>query len=210
MCDQATDGPLSKFDSEALIELASSRRKSTSSSAREERKTGRAAVVSRVMATTAAPRDLEAEAAPLVTKACRIPQAAASFDAERANQAAARSPGRSRVPPHGRVDDPGRSKVKEPERMIAETTAARGLDTKEDCSGRRCRVDLEARSSCARAGTASATCPRAPAPPAARVARRGHSGATRRLRHVQGREWHRQAGQRSGRCPPDDRRRAGQ
>ena len=216
----ATDGsPIDISILEALIELRKQQAQVDQFCQRAEERKDKveAAVFSRVMADYGKRRaDLEAQAAPLVTRALvEYRKLRASFDAVRATQAAARLDKEEIEFRHalGEVDDPVKDdRLKEPERLIAETTEQLlGLDKQEALFAQALPgVDLEA---------ALKAAPPEPPKPAARAARaagrvrqQGRGDVrqpARRLRHVQGRERRRQGGERS-RTPslPTIRRRA--
>src|SRR5215213_426871 len=126
----ATDGsPIDISILEALIELRKQQAQVDQFCQRAEERKDKveAAVFSRVMADYGKRRaDLEAQAAPLVTRALvEYRKLRASFDAVRATQAAARLDKEEVEFRHalGEVDDPVKSdRLKEPERLIAETT----------------------------------------------------------------------------------------
>jgi hypothetical protein len=150
----ATDGsPIDISILEALIELRKQQAQVDQFCQRaEERKEKvEAAVFSRVMADYGKRRaDLEAEAAPLVTRALvEYRKLRASFDAVRATQAAARLDKEEIEFRHalGEVDDAVQTdRLKEPERLIAETTEQLlGLDKQEALFAQALPgVDLEA------------------------------------------------------------------
>jgi hypothetical protein len=126
----ATDGsPIDISILEALIELRKQQAQVDQFCQRAEERKDKveAAVFSRVMADYGKRRaDLEAEAAPLVTKALiEYRKLRASFEAVRATQAAARLDKEEIEFRHalGEVDDAVQTdRLKEPERLIAETT----------------------------------------------------------------------------------------
>jgi hypothetical protein len=150
----ATDGsPIDVSILQALIELRKQQAQVDQFCQRAEERKDRveAAVFARVMADYGKRRaDLEAEAAPLVTKALvEYRKLRASFDAVRATQAAARLDKEEIEFRHalGEVDDAVQvERLKEPERLIAETTEQLlGLDTQEALFGQALPgVDLEA------------------------------------------------------------------
>jgi hypothetical protein len=150
----ATDGsPIDISILEALIELRKQQAQVDQFCQRAEERKDKveAAVFSRVMADYGKRRaDLEAQAAPLVTKALvEYRKLRASFDAVRATQAAARLDKEEVEFRHalGEVDDPVKvDRLKEPERLIAETTEQlAGLDKHEALFGLALPgVDLEA------------------------------------------------------------------
>jgi hypothetical protein len=150
----ATDGsPIDGSILEALIELRKQQAQVDQFCQRAEERKDKveAAVFSRVMADYGKRRaDLEAQAAPLVTKALvEYRKLRASFDAVRATQAAARLDKEEVEFRHalGEVDDPVKDdRLKEPERLIAETTEQlAGLDKHEALFGQALPgVDLEA------------------------------------------------------------------
>jgi hypothetical protein len=136
----ATDGsPIDISILEALIELRKQQAQVDQFCQRAEERKDKveAAVFSRVMADYGKRRaDLEAEASPLVAKALvEYRKLRASFDAVRATQAAARLDKEEVEFRHalGEVDDPVKlERLKEPERLIAETTEQLvGLDKQE-------------------------------------------------------------------------------
>jgi hypothetical protein len=126
----ATDGsPIDISILEALIELRKQQAQVDQFCQRAEERKDKVetAVFSRVMADYGKRRaDLEAQAAPLVTRALvEYRKLRASFDAVRATQAAARLDKEEVEFRHalGEVDDPVKSdRLQEPERLIAETT----------------------------------------------------------------------------------------
>src|SRR5215207_4597639 len=150
----ATDGsPIDISILEALIELRKQQAQVDQFCQRAEERKDKveAAVFSRVMADYGKRRaDLEAQAAPLVTKALvEYRKLRASFDAVRATQAAARLDKEEVEFRHalGEVDDPVKAdRLKEPERLIAETTEQlAGLDKHEALFGQALPgIDLEA------------------------------------------------------------------
>ena len=150
----ATDGsPIDISILEALIELRKQQAQVDQFCQRAEERKDKveAAVFSRVMADYGKRRaDLEAQAAPLVTRALvEYRKLRASFDAVRATQAAARLDKEEVEFRHalGEVDDPVKAdRLKEPERLIAETTEQLlGLDKQEALFGQALPgVDLEA------------------------------------------------------------------
>jgi hypothetical protein len=150
----ATDGsPIDISILEALIELRKQQAQVDQFCQRAEERKDKveAAVFSRVMADYAKRRaDLEAQAAPLVTRALvEYRKLRASVDAVRATQAAARLDKEEIEFRHalGEVDDPVKAdRLKEPERLIAETTEQLlGLDKQEALFGQALPgVDLEA------------------------------------------------------------------
>jgi hypothetical protein len=136
----ATDGsPIDISILEALIELRKQQAQVDQFCQRAEERKDKveAAVFSRVMADYGKRRaDLEAQAAPLVTRALvEYRKLRASFDAVRATQAAARLDKEEIEFRHalGEVDDPVKvDRLKEPERLIAETAEQLlGLDKQE-------------------------------------------------------------------------------
>jgi FHA domain len=136
----ATDGsPIDISILEALIELRRQQAQVDQFCQRAEERKDKveAAVFSRVMADYGKRRaDLEAQAAPLVTRAIvEYRKLRASFDAVRSTQAAARLDKEEIEFRHalGEVDDPVKAdRLKEPERLIAETTEQLvGLDKQE-------------------------------------------------------------------------------
>ena len=150
----ATDGsPIDISILEALIELRKQQAQVDQFCQRAEERKDKveAAVFSRVMADYGKRRaDLEAQAAPLVTRALvEYRKLRASFDAVRATQAAARLDKEEIEFRHalGEVDDPVKAeRLKEPERLIAETTEQLlGLDKQEALFAQALPgVDLEA------------------------------------------------------------------
>jgi hypothetical protein len=126
----ATDGsPIDVSVLEALIELRKQQAQVDQFCQRAEERKDKveAAVFSRVMADYGKRRaDLEAQAAPLVTRALvEYRKLRASFDAVRATQAAARLDKEEVEFRHalGEVDDPVKAeRLQQPERLIAETT----------------------------------------------------------------------------------------
>ena len=150
----ATDGsPIDISILEALIELRKQQAQVDQFCQRAEERKDKveAAVFSRVMADYGKRRaDLEAQAAPLVTRALvEYRKLRASFDAVRATQAAARLDKEEIEFRHalGEVDDPVKAdRLKDPERLIAETTEQLlGLDKQEALFAQALPgVDLEA------------------------------------------------------------------
>jgi hypothetical protein len=150
----ATDGsPIDISILEALIELRKQQAQVDQFCQRAEERKDKveAAVFARVMADYGKRRaDLEAQAAPLVTKALvEYRKLRASFDAVRATQAAARLDKEEIEFRHalGEVDDPVKvDRLKEPERLIAETSEQlAGLDKHEALFGQALPgIDLEA------------------------------------------------------------------
>jgi len=150
----ATDGsPIDISILEALIELRKQQAQVDQFCQRAEERKDKveAAVFARVMADYGKRRaELEAQAAPLVTKALvEYRKLRASFDAVRATQAAARLDKEEVEFRHalGEVDDAVKDdRLKEPERLIAETTEQlAGLDKHEALFGQALPgVDLEA------------------------------------------------------------------
>ena len=150
----ATDGsPIDISILEALIELRKQQAQVDQFCQRAEERKDKveAAVFTRVMADYGKRRgDLEAQAAPLVTRALvEYRKLRASFDAVRATQAAARLDKEEIEFRHalGEVDDPVKDdRLKEPERLIAETTEQLlGLDKQEALFAQALPgVDLEA------------------------------------------------------------------
>lgn len=150
----ATDGsPIDISILEALIELRKQQAQVDQFCQRAEERKDKveAAVFSRVMADYGKRRaDLDAEAAPLVTKALiEYRKLRASFEAVRATQAAARLDKEEVEFRHalGEVDDAVQAdRLKEPERLIAETTEQLlGLDKQEALFAQALPgVDLEA------------------------------------------------------------------
>ena len=150
----ATDGsPIDISVLEALIELRKQQAQVDQFCQRADERKDKveAAVFARVMADYGKRRaDLEAQASPLVTRALvEYRKLRASFDAVRATQAAARLDKEEVEFRHalGEVDDPVKlERLKEPERLIAETTEQLvGLDTQEALFGQALPgVDLEA------------------------------------------------------------------
>ena len=150
----ATDGsPIDISILEALIELRKQQAQVDQFCQRAEERKDKveAAVFTRVMADYGKRRgDLEAQAAPLVTRALvEYRKVRASFDAVRATQAAARLDKEEIEFRHalGEVDDPVKDdRLKEPERLIAETSEQLlGLDKQEALFAQALPgVDLEA------------------------------------------------------------------
>ena len=150
----ATDGsPIDISVLEALIELRKQQAQVDQFVQRAEERKDKveAAVFSRVMADYGKRRaDLEAQAAPLVTRALvEYRKLKASFDAVRSTQAAARLDKEEIEFRHalGEVDDPVMAdRLKDPERLIAETTEQLlGLDQQEALFAQALPgVDLEA------------------------------------------------------------------
>ncbi len=150
----ATDGsPIDISILEALIELRKQQAQVDQFCQRAEERKDKveAAVFSRVMADYGKRRaDLEAQAAPLVTRALvEYRKLRASFDAVRATQAAARLDKEEIEFRHalGEVDDPVKAeRLQDPERLIAETTEQLvGLDKQEALFAQALPgVDLEA------------------------------------------------------------------
>jgi hypothetical protein len=150
----ATDGsPIDISILEALIELRKQQAQVDQFCQRAEERKDKveAAVFARVMADYGKRRDdLDAEAAPLVAKALiEYRKLRASFEAVRATQAAARLDKEEIEFRHalGEVDDAVQAdRLKEPERLIAETTEQLlGLDTQEALFAQALPgVDLEA------------------------------------------------------------------
>ncbi|MEO5819318.1 MAG: FHA domain-containing protein [Vicinamibacteraceae bacterium] len=171
----ATDGsPIDISILEALIELRKQQAQVDQFCQRAEERKDKveAAVFSRVMADYGKRRaDLEAQAAPLVTKALvEYRKLRASFDAVRATQAAARLDKEEVEFRHalGEVDDPVKvERLIEPERLIAETTEQlAGLDKHEALFGQALPgVDLEAALQAAPDPEPPAPEPPAPEPP---------------------------------------------
>jgi hypothetical protein len=179
----ATDGsPIDISILEALIELRKQQAQVDQFCQRAEERKDKveAAVFSRVMADYGKRRaDLEAEAAPLVTRALvEYRKLRASFDAVRATQAAARLDKEEIEFRHalGEVDDAVQAdRLKEPERLIAETTEQLlGLDKQEALFAQALPgVDLEA----ALKAEPPPEPPPAPAPAPAPAASAGASGS---------------------------------
>ena len=150
----ATDGsPIDVSVLEALIELRKQQAQVDQFVQRAEERKDKveAAVFTRVMADYGTRRaDLEAQAAPLVTRALvEYRKLRASFDAVRATQAAARLDKEEIEFRHalGEVDDPIKDeRLKDPERLIGETTdRLAGLDKQEALFAQALPgVDLEA------------------------------------------------------------------
>lgn len=180
----ATDGsPIDISILEALIELRKQQAQVDQFCQRAEERKDKveAAVFSRVMADYGKRRaDLEAEAAPLVTRALvEYRKLRASFDAVRATQAAARLDKEEIEFRHalGEVDDAVQAdRLKEPERLIAETTEQLlGLDKQEALFAQALPgVDLEA----ALKAEPPPEPPPAPAPPASAGASGSRAAAT--------------------------------
>ena len=172
----ATDGsPIDISILEALIELRKQQAQVDQFCQRAEERKDKveAAVFARVMADYGKRRaDLEAQAAPLVTRALvEYRKLRASFDAVRATQAAARLDKEEVEFRHalGEVDDPVKDdRLKEPERLIAETTEQLlGLDKQEALFAQALPgVDLEAALKAAPSEPPKPE-PEPPAPPAA-------------------------------------------
>ena len=218
----ATDGsPIDISILEALIELRKQQAQVDQFCQRAEERKDKveAAVFSRVMADYGKRRaDLEAQAAPLVTRALvEYRKLRASFDAVRATQAAARLDKEEIEFRHalGEVDDPVKAeRLKEPERLIAETTeqlvGARqaGSAVRTGAARRRSRGGAAggaARTAPARAAQARAA--RRRRRPGVRQPRRGDVWRqARRVRDVQGGQRHGQGRQRQ-RDPSPCRRR---
>ncbi len=168
----ATDGsPIDISILEALIELRKQQAQVDQFCQRAEERKDKveAAVFSRVMADYGKRRaDLEADAAPLVTKALvEYRKLRASVDAVRATQTAARLDKEEIEFRHalGEVDDPVKvERLKEPERLIAETTEQLlGFDRQEALFGQALPgVDLDA---AMKAAPTPAPAPEPPAPP---------------------------------------------
>ncbi len=190
----ATDGsPIDISILEALIELRKQQAQVDQFCQRAEERKDKveAAVFSRVMADYGKRRaDLEAQAAPLVTRALvEYRKLRASFDAVRATQAAARLDKEEIEFRHalGEVDDPVKDeRLKEPERLIAETTEQLlGLDKQEALFAQALPgVDLEAALEAAPPNPPPAPAPESPAvsgskPAATSGSRRGASGTSK-------------------------------
>jgi hypothetical protein len=192
----ATDGsPIDISILEALIELRKQQAQVDQFCARAEERKDKveAAVFSRVMADYGKRRaDLEAEAAPLVTRALvEYRKLRASFDAVRATQAAARLDKEEIEFRHalGEVDDPVKvERLKEPERLIAETTEQlAGLDKQEALFAQALPgVDLEAALRAAPAPEPPPPPPPVPEPPAAPAASGSRAAASGSRRGVSG------------------------
>ena len=208
----ATDGsPIDISILEALIELRKQQAQVDQFCQRAEERKDKveAAVFSRVMADYGKRRaDLEAQAAPLVTRALvEYRKLRASFDAVRATQAAARLDKEEIEFRHalGEVDDPVKDdRLKEPERLIAETTEQLlGLDKQEALFAQALPgVDLEAALQAAPPEPPKPEPepdPRAPGRVRQQQGRGDLRQQARRVRHVQGRERRRQGGERSPR-----------
>jgi len=188
----ATDGsPIDISILEALIELRKQQAQVDQFCQRAEERKDKveAAVFSRVMADYGKRRaDLEAQAAPLVTRALvEYRKLRASFDAVRATQAAARLDKEEIEFRHalGEVDDPVKAdRLKEPERLIAETTEQLlGLDKQEALFGQALPgVDLEAALQAAPEPPQPEPPPPAPAPepPAASGSKAAATSGSRR------------------------------
>ena len=190
----ATDGsPIDISILEALIELRKQQAQVDQFCQRAEERKDKveAAVFSRVMADYGKRRaDLEAQAAPLVTRALvEHRKLRASFDAVRATQAEARLDKEEIEFRHalGEVDDPVKDeRLKEPERLIAETTEQLlGLDKQEALFAQALPgVDLEGASEAAPPDPPPAPAPESPAvsgskPAATSGSRRGASGTAK-------------------------------
>lgn len=185
----ATDGsPIDISILEALIELRKQQAQVDQFCQRAEERKDKveAAVFSRVMADYGKRRaDLEAEAAPLVTKALiEYRKLRASFEAVRATQAAARLDKEEIEFRHalGEVDDAVQTdRLKEPERLIAETTEQLlGLDKQEALFAQALPgIDLEAALNAAPPPEPEPPpAPPAPAPPAPAGASGSRAAAT--------------------------------
>jgi len=185
----ATDGsPIDISILEALIELRKQQAQVDQFCQRAEERKDKveAAVFSRVMADYGKRRaDLEAEAAPLVTKALiEYRKLRASFEAVRATQAAARLDKEEIEFRHalGEVDDAVQAdRLKEPERLIAETTEQLlGLDKQEALFAQALPgIDLEAALNAAPPPEPEPPpAPPAPAPPAPAGASGSRAAAT--------------------------------
>jgi hypothetical protein len=185
----ATDGsPIDISILEALIELRKQQAQVDQFCQRAEERKDKveAAVFSRVMADYGKRRaDLEAEASPLVAKALvEYRKLRASFEAVRATQAAARLDKEEIEFRHalGEVDDPVKlERLKEPERLIAETTGQLvGLDKQEALFAQALPgVDLEAALKAAPEPPPPPPAPEPPARSAASGSRAAASGAKR-------------------------------
>ena len=190
----ATDGsPIDISVLEALIELRKQQAQVDQFCQRAEERKDKveAAVFSRVMADYGKRRaDLEAQAAPLVTRAMvEYRKLRASFEAVRATQAAARLDKEEIEFRHalGEVDDPIKAdRLKEPERLIAETTEQLlGLDKQEALFAQALPgVDLEAALKAApepsQPEPPQPESPEPPAPPAASGSRPAATSGSRR------------------------------
>jgi len=190
----ATDGsPIDISVLEALIELRKQQAQVDQFCQRAEERKDKveAAVFSRVMADYGKRRaDLEAQAAPLVTRALvEYRKLRASFEAVRATQAAARLDKEEIEFRHalGEVDDPVKAdRLKEPERLIAETTEQLlGLDKQEALFAQALPgVDLEAALKAApepsQPEPPQPESPEPPAPPAASGSRPAATSGSRR------------------------------
>ncbi len=190
----ATDGsPIDISVLEALIELRKQQAQVDQFCQRAEERKDKveAAVFSRVMADYGKRRaDLEAQAAPLVTRALvEYRKLRASFEAVRATQAAARLDKEEIEFRHalGEVDDPIKAdRLKEPERLIAETTEQLlGLDKQEALFAQALPgVDLEAALKAApepsQPEPPQPESPEPPAPPAASGSRPAATSGSRR------------------------------
>jgi hypothetical protein len=183
----ATDGsPIDVSILEALIELRKQQAQVDQFVQRAEERKDKveAAVFSRVMADYGKRRaDLEAQAAPLVTKALvEYRKLRANFDAVRATQAAARLDKEEVEFRHalGEVDDPIKlERLQEPERLIAQTTEQlAALDKLEALFGQALpNVDLEAALKAAPAPEPPKPEPPKPEPPSAATQRTSGSRA---------------------------------
>ena len=185
----ATDGsPIDISILEALIELRKQQAQVDQFCQRAEERKDKveAAVFSRVMADYGKRRaHLEAQAAPLVTRALvEYRKLRANFDAVRATQAAARLDKEEIEFRHalGEVDDPVKDeRLKEPERLIAETTGQLlGLDKQEALFAQALPgVDLEAALKAAPEPQPEPPAP-APEPPAASGSKAAATSGSRR------------------------------
>src|SRR5688500_2938430 len=184
----ATDGsPIDISILEALIELRKQQAQVDQFCQRAEERKDKveAAVFARVMADYGKRRaDLEAQAAPLVTRALvEYRKLRASFDAVRATQAAARLDKEEIEFRHvlGEVDDPVKAeRLQHPERLIAETTEQLlGLDKLEALFGQALpNIDLEAALKAAPPPELPQPEPPAPPPPAPPAASGSRAAAT--------------------------------
>ena len=190
----ATDGsPIDISILEALIELRKQQAQVDQFCQRAEERKDKveAAVFTRVMADYGKRRgDLEAQAAPLVTRALvEYRKLRASFDAVRATQAAARLDKEEIEFRHalGEVDDPVKDdRLKEPERLIAETTEQLlGLDKQEALFAQALPgVDLEAALQAAPPEPPKPEPEPTPEPPAASGSSKAASGGAKAASHL--------------------------
>ena len=190
----ATDGsPIDISILEALIELRKQQAQVDQFCQRAEERKDKveAAVFTRVMADYGKRRgDLEAQAAPLVTRALvEYRKLRASFDAVRATQAAARLDKEEIEFRHalGEVDDPVKDdRLKEPERLIAETTEQLlGLDKQEALFAQALPgVDLDAALQAAPPEPPKPEPEPTPEPPAASGTSKAASGGAKAASHL--------------------------